>query len=712
MVYKSTLRFLLQTLGFALICSTSYAEQAVLEEIVVTAQKREQSIQDVPIAITALDGRELENHGAVNLTALDGVAPNVTIQSLGLIGNIGNVSIRGITFADPDPNADPKTGFALDGVYFTRNSGVLSDSFDIERVEILRGPQGTLFGRNNLSGTINMVSERPTEEAGGKVKVTAGENDQQIFRAAVNSGAFADGRMKAKLSASARTYDGYTKNNATGNDLGAQEANAARGTLVYEGDDFDLTFIGDYSVDRINGPPSSNQAIDLDGTALDGDEYKVFQDLDGYSDLDTWGLMVEANREFEVGTLTVIAAHRDLEYLTFGDFDGRVGTIPPPPISFHIGRDMEHDQQTLEVRFADSHSETFDYVVGMIYAQEEYEQTNLRSTTLSISDAATLSTNGQEAESFAVFGQTDINVSDKLSFVLGGRMTIDDKSFKIDTVFAGQPIAIRDSEDWNEFTWKAGVNYFVNNDVMLYANIATGYKGGGYNSRATIPANAGPYDPETVTSYEIGMKGDFWDQRARVNVAAFFSDYEDIQGSVRRPGANPTGTESISQNLGDVENTGIEIETTFILSEKLTLTANLAWLDAEWEDFSADLNNNGIVTDNTFLEIPYAPDWSGYLGVDFSQPLAAGELNFHLDARYKDEMTLSGTNPSSVFIRDSATRVNGHIEFLPNNEQYSVAVYGRNLTDDESMGSAVQVLFPLVYWEPPREFGVEVQVNF
>ena len=709
---NSTLRFLVPVIGFALLGSPAYAEQSMLEEVVVTAQKREQSIQDVPIAITAVDGAELESNGAVNLIALDGIAPNVTLQSLGLIGNIGMVSIRGITFGDPDPNADPKTGFALDGVYYSRNSGVLSDSFDIERVEILRGPQGTLFGRNNLAGTINMISARPTDEAGGKVRVTLGENGQQIVRGVVNSGSFADGHMKAKLSASTRTYDGYTKNNATGNDLGKQEAHAARGTLVYEGESLDLTFIGDYSVDRINGPPSSNQVIDLDGTALDGNVYEVFQDLDGYSDFDTWGLSVEANREFEAGTLTFIASHRDQQYLTFGDFDGRVGRLPPPPISFHIGRDMTHDQQAVEVRFADSHSDTLDYVLGVIYTREEYEQTNLRSATLSIRNGVPLSTNGQEAESWAAFGQTDINVSENLSLVLGGRMTIDDKSFKLDTAFAGTPIAIRISEDWNEFTWRAGVNYFVNDATLLYANVATGYKGGGYNSRATIPANAGPYDPETVTSYEIGMKGDFWDNRARINVAAFLSDYEDIQGGVRRPGANPTGTEAISQNLGDVENKGIEIETVFVLSDKLTLSANLALLDAEWEDFSVDLNNNGIVTDNTFLEIPFAPDWSAYLGLDYTQPLAAGDLNFHLDVRYKDEFTTSGTNPSAVFVRGSTTRVNGHVEFLGNNERYSVSVYGRNLTDEESIGSSVQVLFPLVYWEPPRELGVEVQFNF
>ena len=169
-----------------------------IEEILVTAQKRTQSIQEVPVAVTAFDGGAIEDNGAVNLEDLSGIAPNVQISQMAIVPNVGSFTIRGINFTDPDPNADPKTGVSLDGVPLTRNNGLLMDTFDIDQVEVLRGPQGTLYGRNNMAGAVKLVSARPTEEAGGKLKATFGEYGQQIYRAVLNSGGLgADGRFRA-----------------------------------------------------------------------------------------------------------------------------------------------------------------------------------------------------------------------------------------------------------------------------------------------------------------------------------------------------------------------------------------------------------------------------------------------------------------------------------------------------------------------------------
>jgi iron complex outermembrane receptor protein len=690
------------------------AEQPMLEEIVVTAQKRAQSAQEVPVAMTAFDARAIEDNGAVNLADLNGIAPNVILQPEGLVPNTGQIAIRGIAFSDPDPNAEPKTGISLDGAFLARNNGVLLDAFDIERVEVLRGPQGTLFGRNNLAGTINVVTSRPSEEAGGKVKATIGENGQHIFRAAANTGSFADGALRAKVAASSRTYDGYSRNAFNGNDLGDLESYGGRFTLEFDrGEGFDATLIADYAVEHFNGPASSNEAVDPDGTGLDGDEFTVLQDLDGFSDLETWGITFEANRELEAGTVTLVANYRDLEYVTFGDFDGRVGVTPPPPVVFHIGRDAGQDQHSIELRFADTHSELLDYVVGVYYFHEEYSQFNLRSATSSINDSVVLSMNGQDADSVAVFGQTDVNLTDRLALVLGARYTWDDKSFDLDTTLQnGTPIALRSSEKWDQVTWKTGISYFINDDVMAYASVATGYKGGGFNSRATIEANIGPYDTEEVISYEIGLKSDLWDKRVRLNAAAFYSDYTDVQSALRRPGGNPTGTESITENLGDTEIRGVELEGVWLVSERLTLTTNLAYLDAEWKEFDADLNNDGIVTDNSDLNQAGAPKWSAFAAADYEQPLAGGYLTFHLDARYTDRYNTWGRDNADVYYRDEVTLLNGFIEYSPADERYRISVYGRNLTDETIKSGTVAVLFPLTYYQPPREFGVEAQWNF
>jgi iron complex outermembrane receptor protein len=701
--------------GLALVAVAAQgADQPVLEEIVVTAQKREQSIQEVPVAMTAFDQKMLEDNGAINLADINGIAPNVVLQPEGLVPNTGMFSIRGISYSDPDPTGEPKAGLALDGAFLARNNGILNDLFDIERVEILRGPQGTLFGRNNLAGTINMVSARPTEEFGGKVKVTYGENGQQILRAAINTGSFADGTLRAKLMAIGRSYDGYQKNGFNGHELGDSESYGGRYTLAWDGGQgWDATLIADYAIDHFNGPANSNEAIDPKGTGLDGDVYKVFQDLDGYSDLENWGVTLEANGEFDAGIVTIIANHRDLDYTTFGDFDGRVGTTPPPPVVFHIGRDAQQDQSSFEIRFADSHSELLDYVVGLYYFEEDYDQFNLRSVTLSIRDSAVLSLNSQQSDSWAAFGQTDIHVTDRLALVAGLRYTKDSKDFTLRTALAnGTPLKIVADDQSSEVTWKGGFNFDLSEDAMVYANVATGYKAGGFNSRATIQTNVGPYDQEDVISYEVGIKSDWLEKRLRINGAAFYAEYNDVQGALRRPGGNPTGTESITQNLGDVQIKGVEFESVMLFSQHLTGTLNVSYLDAEWDKFMADLTNSGIVTDNSFLDQANAPEWSGYAALDYEIPFAAGAITMHADARYTDKYNTWGRDNAPVYYRDQVTLYNGFIEFMPTEETYRVSVYGKNLTDEEVKSGTVAVLFPLSYYQPPREFGVELQWNF
>ena len=702
--------------------------QLVLEEIVVTAQKRSQSIQDVPVAVTAFDGGAIEDNGAVNIEDLSGIAPNVHITQMAIIPNVGSLTIRGINFTDPDPNADPKTGVSLDGVFLTRNNGVLMDTFDIERVEVLRGPQGTLYGRNNMAGTINMVTAQPTEDAGGKVKATFGNYGQQIFRAVLNSGSFADGRMKAKVALSTRSYDGHHRNTHTGTKLGEHEADGGRATLAYEGDRFDLTLTGDFVNEDIVGPASSNQFNDPYGEGADGDVYKVSQDADGFSDFETWGLSLNANREIEAGTLTLVAGHRELEYHTFGDFDGWAAPFGKPPMvpvpfqSFHIRRVAEHDQQTVELRFTDAHSDLFDYVVGLFYLQEEFTQTNYQNLGFpplpfffpveDPSKAPELLTIGQESKSLAFFGQTDINLTDRFALVLGGRITLDDKD-----VAVSRPggYMVGSDADWDEFTWKAGFNYFAKDDILLYANAATGYKGGGYNSRATTAANVGPYQPETLINYEVGMKADFVDGRVRVNAAAFLSDYEDVQAAERRPGATPGQPDVLTTNLGDVEVSGIELETTLLVSEQLTLQANLAYLDSGWTHYVT----GGL--DYSFLDLKGAARWSGYLGADFQVPLGTGELAFHVDARYMDKHAINGTtsagNPRTgsqvdFFFADSATILNANVAFLAQEGRYRVSLYGKNLTDKENPVSGTWLVNPTVHWGMPRQYGLEFELNF
>lgn len=684
----------------------------LLEEIIVTAQKREQSIQDVPIAITALDGNLLEANGANNITDLNGIAPNVVLTELGLVPNIGKIAIRGIAFLDPDPNADPKTGIAVDGVPLTRNAGILNDAFDIERVEILRGPQGTLFGRNNLAGTINMASARPTEEPGGKIKVTLGENGLRTVRAAANTGSFADGRLRAKIAGVTRDYDGYYKNAFTGNKLGVTSSDGGRLTIAFENGRFDATVIADYMDEDVIGPAVNNNRLDPDGTGYDGDKYIVNHNLDGFSNLENWGVTLESNLETDLGTFTLVAATRDLDYFTYGDFDGRPGRFPPPPIQFHLGRQTVHEQQTVELRFADSHSDTFDYVAGVFYLQEDYEtHIHTNNFTVPLEQAVITARNSQQAKSVAFFGQTDVRISDRLSLIVGGRITLDDKEFEQQQLIP--PFAyLTPDDEWNEFTWKTGLNYAFNEDLMAYATVATGYKGGGFNARASVPQNIGPYGSETVTSYEAGMKGDFLDKRLRVNAAAFFADYADIVGVVRRPNAQPRGSEAIQETLGDADIFGIELETRLLVNEYLSLNFNAGYLDAKWRNFYVDLNNDGIQTDNTHLDLPNAPKWTLYGDFDFRLPLGDSAVTLHGDARYMSRHVMLEQTDAPIFHRQARTIFNAFVAYAPDSGRYRISAYGKNLSNESIRTGVLNVVWIQTFFHRPREFGVEAQLNF
>ena len=266
--------------------------------------------------------------------------------------------------------------------------------------------------------------------------------------------------------------------------------------------------------------------------------------------------------------------------------------------------------------------------------------------------------------------------------------------------------------EWSDSTWKAGFNYFVGEDMMLYANVSTGYKGGGFNSRATLPENLGPYGPEHVTNYEAGLKGTLLEGRLRLNAAAFMMEYEDVAAVVRRLGLTRGGTDPIQENLGEAEVSGLELEAQLAINRSLAITQNAAYLKSEWKEFLADLNNDGMVTDNSHFDLPAAPEWSMFGAVDYRAPVAAGTAHMHLEARYQSRQALLAQTNAAFARRGANTLINGHVAWSPQNRRFRVSVYGRNLTDQLFRGSAFAGVFPLNTFNAPRTMGLELQVNF
>ena len=713
----------------ALACAASaYGEAgagtAKLEEVLVTAQKVEENIEDVPSSVSSIEGGEVEARGAVDLTDLNGLVPNIVTQRV-MVGNGGSFAIRGIGFYETDPLADSKTQVLLDGAPHARNTGVLHDQLDVERVEILRGPQGPLFGRSSLAGTINVITKPVGDEAGLTGRLSLAEYGTRHLRLAAQSGGFMDNALRARLSAGVRRYDGHVENAYDGRSLGAIDASNLRLKVDHALDNVYSTLTV-YAVDEdVDGLPVTSFIQDPRGVG-DGDVHRVRQDEAGLADSAEKGVTFRSDIGTGAGTVTVLANTQQADFLSYFDLDGRAGTTPPvrgSGLIINLGFGIEHEEDSLEIRFRDSHSERWDYTAGVFLFGEESTRISYQnigapySASFDLEDAFVTVEAGQRTKTAAVFGQADFHATPKLSLLLGWRATRDEKTVDIrhdprpPPAPQTPPRTLDLTNTWNQTTWRAGASYDLTESAMVYLTTSTGFKPGGFNGRATRVENIGPYEAEYATNHELGLKARVMDNRARISAAAFVTDYEKLVGLVRRPNFTGRGTEAIAINLGDVDIHGLEFESEWILTENLSANLSLGYLEASWAEFLVDLNNDGVMTDNSHLDVILAPRWSASGALRYLRDVARltnGRLEFRLDARYQSRYNAYGQSNDGIYYRLPATKWNGAVSLLWG-EGNSVALFGRNLTDEDALAFAYNALVPWGTFDPPRILGVEVQ---
>ncbi|HEX2814261.1 MAG TPA: TonB-dependent receptor [Sphingopyxis sp.] len=734
-------------------------------DIVVTAQRRSESIQNVPIAISAFNAEMVESSGSTNITSLNGIAPNVVLQTQGLVANVPMISIRGMSTSDPDPNADPKVSTIIDGVYIPFVSSTMLDLFDIERVEVLKGPQGVLFGKNNLAGTLNVITARPAEDFGGEVRVTLGSFGLKQFRGKLNSGRFADGALAAKVSVNFRDYNGYSRNVITGNRLNGANVKSVRGALNYDqGGAFNSTIVADWLKQKTTGPAphvldNGDANWDLLPKAAREDVRKSAILFDPYANTETYGGSWTSNLDVGYGTITSVLGYRHLSYVTRGDFDG---LITPAP-NLDVIRDFSGESKSGELRYVSPAGEPVDFVVGLYYQADKWRQFN---TVFASPTLTTLAQLHQDTESYAAFALVNAHPVDGLTLSLGGRYSHDRKKYSIatqvrtnttpvgnltgdaytqavmDSLLSGAQISSFAADlkaSWAEFTPRLTVEYRMSPSAMIYANYSQGYKAGGFNSRGTIAENVGPYDPERVNAFEVGAKTDLFDRLLRLNVAGFVNNYRNLQGSVTKMGA--VRAENITTNIAAAKIYGFEVETLLRPADGFTIGANLAYLHARYTDFCADTNGvftngapevgqcgpaepiliNGVPngtfsvpTDSTGLDLANAPKWSGSLSVDYAIPVSFGEVKLHSDARYSSRFNTWGRSNNPGYYRDEVVLLNASIAVAGEDDRWKVTVYGSNLTDQKVISGATNAgATPISqFYQPPREFGVDFAVKF
>ena len=671
---------------------------AVLEEVIVTAQKREENVQSIPIAVTALSEDTIRNANMLNIDDVARHVPGFTVSSYNQV--TPQPFIRGVGSSPSDAGSDSSVGVFIDGVFAGRAGAFRADMFDMQRVEVLRGPQGTLFGRNVAGGALNIFTNEPSQEYGGHLEVTGGDYDLWNVKGMLNGGLTDD--LAARLAFSVRQRDGYTDNTVTGNETHDEDNKSVRGRMLWEAtDSFSLLLSADYSKDDLKGPATRNYVgadpfvvlnrFGLGFTApflfpTSSDKYKIEAAEDGYSDREMYTGTLQMDWDIPLGTVTSVTGYRHNEYDflddTFGLAYDPASGIAPLLID---NTDEDSDQFSQELRIT-SATDKLVWTAGLYYLQQDVDQLEIFSPVGVPVDYD----QSADTTSYAAFAQATLPFGEKWAVTAGGRYSYDEKDFKLKTAgveigfglltpdpanpeAGAVPFDARDDDSWSKFTPKVSLEYTPNDDVFGYLTWSQGYKSGGYNGVSTnYTAATSPFDEETVNNYEIGVKTDFLDNQMRLNVAAFYMDYEDLQVFVS---SFDTAAGLLIDNAGEADIYGVEAEFFYSPTERFNLTATYAWLDAE-------IGENEIFSVEEGNTLTRSPEHSASAAAQYTLPVGKlGQLLLRADYAWQDKIYFQPENYETS-AQDSYGLL--HLRAaLQADAGWELAVWAKNITDED-----------------------------
>jgi iron complex outermembrane recepter protein len=708
--------------------------------IIVSARRREEALQDTPVAITAIAASQIESKGAINMGDLMGAAPNLLITQQNSGSAAANLAIRGLTYADIEKSQEPTVAVVVDGVFIGTSTGQFFDFFDIQQIEVLRGPQGTLFGRNTIGGVINIQRTRPTGDFGVKAEVSYAKFNSLATRAVVNVPIGNGDALAAKAFYFHNETDGYYRNAITGKRAGgSNNENFGISFLILPDDsNFDALITVEKQVqsfDPVNPTIAKTgelfctfqPARECNRNTTD-DLYTVFT-TDAFSNYSAPSVTGEMNFDAGPVKLTSVTGYRSSKELQTQDFDSSSVDL------YFTRRQQEYRQFSQEIRGAGQILDNLDYVVGGYYFSSRFKllqytrlfafNPNLDPRT---ADAAPQLVNGR-TKSVALFGDFNWAFADQWRLSFGGRWTRDKKS--LNNAFGGVRVGSGE-ESFGKFTPKVGVDYRPNDNTMLYASWSRGYRSGGFSPRAATPATASTaYQPETVDSFEVGSKLDLMDSRVQLNIAAFYSKYNDMQQNTTIPGG-PTGNQTITSNVASAKIKGIEVDFVARATDNLKFSGSLGLLDANFDTFLAgNINSLGAIVpfDYSANRLIYAPKINGSINAEYKADVEFGEvianLGYRYIGKYDQQISLgpvTGTNPVIVNGNDPRVRsdTQGLLDasltarFTVGGSKAWATVYGRNLADDRGTSAAFTVagLWSFASAREPRTFGGTLGFEF
>lgn len=769
LAFNSSVLALTMALTAVITPQIAQAQTDGLDEVTVTAQKREQSLQEVPIAVTAVTTEYIESRGITNIKSLSSLAPNLKVEASPNNTTAAQISIRGGVTINPALTWEPTVGIYVNGAYYGKVQGSIFDVADIERIEVLRGPQGTLYGRNTLAGAINVITAKPTGEFGGKAEIGYGNYNARHLKGSVNFDQF--GPFRLKLSGLVQKRDGFVDvvpNPLTApiTSLGAPQTDELQDLdrtafLASLSADFtdqlsmDYTF--DYSYSDQN--PVFSQIVSVgagnifDPTApfyLGG--FPFFLPLDLYVNTDRQDTatidadVFETSRvqghtlafTYDLGNsqLKSITSARDLSWKDSLDIDGS------PLHLAHTKRFSDYDSFSQEFQFTGS-TDRLNYVLGAYYFEDDGYTQNPQeffgAANVSfifpgptfVGGAAFDSQYGFDTEAWALFGQVDFELTDQFTLTGGLRYTEEEKSIirsNVGVVLDGQilnlpfiPAGTTASEKFNDLSPQVILNFEASENINLYAKYAQGYKSGGFNGEAqTVAETIRPYDAEDVRSLEFGAKTRFADNRGQLNAAVFFNKHKDMQLSVFTA-VGAAGSDI--RNAAKANINGFELEGMFQLADNILVRGSYGYLDTEYKEFiefGMDVANDRAfphAPKNTFSAGLDARVWEGDLGAfDFN-----ADIN-HTSKYFTYPYSLTTTTGQNAFNTQAPSRtlVDARLSWtdIPVGQgNVELSVWARNLFDKEYLSNFIDFgpgfgSLTSGYFGEPRTYGVTLGVDW
>jgi iron complex outermembrane receptor protein len=648
-----------------------------LETIVVTAERRAENLQEVPVSVSAFTASSIERRQIDSTLDVVRSVPNLVGSNNVGISSATSLFMRGVGQDESISTQDPAVGTYVDGVYISRQVANNSMLYDIERIEVLRGPQGILYGRNTSGGAIKIITKDPNEFLEGSLEARVGNYDTFGLTGKINV-PVSDNVFVSFAAFTSDRNKGFQENITLGTRTWDESSSGARGAIKYEAtDNFEIVVSAEYAEQKDSGVTGTN----FFGASAN-DLFKVQSGLeDSFNEVKQSAITANMTWSFDNAQWTSITGYRNLEQNLLIDFSDN------PVPAFVIGQDGTFTQFSQEIQGSGDIDE-FSWVLGAFFMEESND--NIRRDELFLFGGAVagdfVADFENDSNSWAVFGQGSYDITDKLTATLGGRWTQEDKSIDMSQLVdigGGTLIELWNNTDldavgtdtdptFEKFTPHVSLKYQVSKDTMTYFSYSQGFKSGGWNARATAPSDFNLIEAEFVDAYEVGFKTEFWDNQVRMNTALFYNEYTDFIVTA----LNPDTGGFVTINAATTNISGIEVELTASPTAELDLYASFGLLKNEYDN----LGENVVFSIEN--EVKRTPEVTAQIGFTYFMELNSGELIFTGDYSYQDEY-YGGAGNTSAELSESITLVYGAVSYAFGGGKYKVTLACANCTDEE-----------------------------